>query len=91
MLNLRFLRAVFGPELVLHGVRRTGGSELTCRWTMRMTLQAWCHMRGLCCAVHIQFFELAEGLIIVPSCQTPCWLLCRWLAACWLSWGHGCE
>jgi hypothetical protein len=53
LLNLRFLRAVFGPELVLHGVRRTGSNELTCRWTMRMTVQARVlHAKAVSCGAY---------------------------------------
>lgn len=36
---LKLLRAAFGPELVIHELRRTNNCTMMCRWTMRMTLQ----------------------------------------------------
>lgn len=39
LLNIQFLRFVFGPKFTLHDLRLSGEREITSRWTMRMKLQ----------------------------------------------------
>ena len=39
LFNIQFLRSLFGPQFILHGLRRTGDYEITSRWTMKMQLQ----------------------------------------------------
>lgn len=39
LLNIQFLRLVFGPKFILHDLRLTGDHEITSRWTMKMKLQ----------------------------------------------------
>lgn len=38
LFNIQFLRRVFSPTFVLHGLKQTGPLEITSRWTMTMTL-----------------------------------------------------
>ncbi len=39
LFNIQFLRFIFGPNFILHDLRRTGDWEVTSRWTMEMKLQ----------------------------------------------------
>jgi hypothetical protein len=38
LFNIQFLRRVFNPTFVLHGIKRTGPLQVTTRWTMDMRL-----------------------------------------------------